>query len=180
MYGFPGGTCGKKDIRDTGSICVCQCRRYKRCRFDPWIRKIPWSRKWQPTLVFLPGKLHGQRSLLGYSPWGCKELDTTEQPSMQALTYNLDLKTRLTHICFRERKMRREYVSISSLSASHGKLCPPHRLLPQHAPPEPHPGKRRCPETQPSSLVDALPVWQDEWVFFSLWIVFSWHLLVTL
>ena len=40
--------------------------------------KIPWRRKWQPTSVFLPGESHGQRSLAGYSPWGCKELDTTE------------------------------------------------------------------------------------------------------
>ena len=39
--------------------------------FDPWIRKIPWGRKRQHTPVFLPGKLHGQRSLEGYSPWGC-------------------------------------------------------------------------------------------------------------
>ena len=39
-------------------------------RFDPWIGKIPWRRKWQPIPVFLPGKSHGQRSLVGYSPWG--------------------------------------------------------------------------------------------------------------
>ena len=43
-----------------------------------WVRKSPWSRKWQPTLVFLPGKLHGERSLAGYSSWGGKESDTTE------------------------------------------------------------------------------------------------------
>ena len=47
--------------------------------FDPWIWKIPWSRKWQPTSVFLPGRFHGQRSLGGYSPWSGKELDTAEQ-----------------------------------------------------------------------------------------------------
>ena len=40
----------------------------KRHRFNPWVRKTPWSRKWQPTPVFLPGKSHGQRSLAGYSP----------------------------------------------------------------------------------------------------------------
>ena len=45
---------------------------------DPWVRKIPWRRKWQPTPVFLPGEFHGQRSLVGYNPKGCKELDTTE------------------------------------------------------------------------------------------------------
>ena len=44
----------------------------------PWIRKIPWRRKWQPSPVFLPGKFHGQRSLVGYSPWGCKESDMTK------------------------------------------------------------------------------------------------------
>ena len=44
------------------------------------VGKIPWRRKWQPTPVFLPGKSHGQRFLLGYSPWGCKESDTTEPP----------------------------------------------------------------------------------------------------
>ena len=47
--------------------------------FDPCVGKIPWRRAWQPTPVFLPGKSHGQRSLVGYSPWGRKESDTTEQ-----------------------------------------------------------------------------------------------------
>jgi len=42
-------------------------------RVDPWVRMIPWRRKWQPTLVFLPEKSHGQRSLAGYSPKGHKE-----------------------------------------------------------------------------------------------------------
>ena len=52
---------------------TCQCRRNKRCQFDPWVRKIPWRRAWQPTPVFLPGEFHGQRSMAGYSPWGHKE-----------------------------------------------------------------------------------------------------------
>ena len=47
-------------------------------RFIPWARKIPWRRKWQPTPVFCLEKSHGQRSLVGYSPWGHKELDTAE------------------------------------------------------------------------------------------------------
>ena len=55
-----------------------QRRRHKRCGLHPWIRKIPWKRKWQPTPIFLPGKFHEQRSLVGYSPWGCKELGTVE------------------------------------------------------------------------------------------------------
>ena len=49
----------------------------KRCGFDPWVGKIPWRRKWQPTAVFLPGESHGQGSLVGYSPWDHKESDTT-------------------------------------------------------------------------------------------------------
>ena len=48
-----------------------QCRRHKRQRFYPWVEKITWGRKWQPTSVFLPEKSHGQRSLAGYSPKGC-------------------------------------------------------------------------------------------------------------
>ena len=48
-------------------------------RFNPWVGKIRWRREWQPTPVFLPGKFHGPRSLAGYSPWGHKESDRTEQ-----------------------------------------------------------------------------------------------------
>ena len=46
---------------------------------DPWVGKIPWRRKWQPTPIFFPGEFHGQRSLAGYSLWGGKESDTTER-----------------------------------------------------------------------------------------------------
>ena len=66
---------------------ICQCRRRRRHGFDPWVRKIPWSKKWQPIVVFLPGKSHGQRSLVGYSPWGCKESDMIEQLGMHARAY---------------------------------------------------------------------------------------------
>ena len=45
----------------------------QRCWFDPWVGKIPWKRKWQPTPVFLPGKSHGQRSLVGWGVWDHKE-----------------------------------------------------------------------------------------------------------
>ena len=75
LLNFPGGSV----IR----ICL-QCgrlRRRRRCKrqgFHPWVGKISWRRKWQPSLVFLLGKLHGQRSLEGYSPWDCKESDMTE------------------------------------------------------------------------------------------------------
>ena len=68
-------------IKQVMGICytaqgVClQCRRPG---FDPWVGKIPWRRKWQSTSVLLPGKSHGQRSLVGYSPWGRRESDKTE------------------------------------------------------------------------------------------------------
>ena len=62
-----------------GKESAYQCRSCRRCGFNLWVGKIPWSRKWQPTPVFLPGESHGQRSLMGYSPWGHKESDMTEQ-----------------------------------------------------------------------------------------------------
>ena len=64
----------------SGKESTCQCGRRERGRFDPWVRKIPLSRKWQHTPVYLLGKSHGQRSLVGYSPWGQKESHTTEAP----------------------------------------------------------------------------------------------------
>ena len=60
----------------SGKEFICQCRRLRRHRFDPGIRKIPWSRKRQPSPVFLPETYHEQRSLAGYSLWDHKELDT--------------------------------------------------------------------------------------------------------
>ena len=59
--------------------------------FDPWDRKLPWRRKWQPTPVFLPAESHGQRSLIGYSPLGHKESDTTERLVAQ-MVRNLIMK----------------------------------------------------------------------------------------
>ena len=61
---------------------ACQCRTHRSSGFNPWVRKILWRRKWQSTSVFLPGKSHGQESLV--SPWGHKELDMTEWLSTQA------------------------------------------------------------------------------------------------
>ena len=65
-------------LRARGRELACQSRRHKRHGSDPRIRKIPWRRAWQPGPAFLPGESHGQRSLVGYSPCGHKELDTTE------------------------------------------------------------------------------------------------------
>ena len=59
----------------SGKESICQCRRNRRCEFDPSNGKIPWSRNWLPTSVFVPGKFREQRSLMGYSSWGLKELE---------------------------------------------------------------------------------------------------------
>ena len=63
----------------------CQRRRRKRHRFDPWVGKIPWRRAWPPTPGFMPGEPHGRRRLVGYSPEGRTEPDTTEGLSTLAL-----------------------------------------------------------------------------------------------
>jgi len=59
--------------------------------FDLWVGKIPWRREWQPSPVFLPGEFHRQRSLADYSPWGCKELGTTEQLTRSLLPPKLQV-----------------------------------------------------------------------------------------
>ena len=69
---------GASPVAKWQRICL-QCRSHKRHQFDPWVRKIPWRRAWQLTPAFLPGGFQGQRSLVGYSPWGHKELDMTEE-----------------------------------------------------------------------------------------------------
>ena len=67
--GFPGGLGSKElaDAGDAGDMGLILC-----------IGKIPWRWAWQPTPLFLPGEFHGQRSLVGYSPWDRKESDRTE------------------------------------------------------------------------------------------------------
>ena len=67
---FSGGASGKEP--------ACQYRRHKRLGFNPWVRKIPWRRKWYPSPLFLPGESHGQRNLEGCSPRGHKESDSAE------------------------------------------------------------------------------------------------------
>ena len=71
LRGFPGSSNGKESALQCG-----------RPGFDPYVGTIPWRRAWQLTPVFLLGKFHGQRSLVGYSPWGRKESDTTERALM--------------------------------------------------------------------------------------------------
>ena len=68
--GFPGGSAGKESACNVGEPDSIS-----------GFGKIPWRRAWQPTLVFLPGESQEQRSLAGYSPWGRKESNMTEQLS---------------------------------------------------------------------------------------------------
>ena len=69
--GFPGGASGKE--------VACQCRRHNKRGFNPWVRKMPWRRAGQLTLIILPGEFHGL-----HSPWGHKKSDTTEGLSLSA------------------------------------------------------------------------------------------------
>ena len=69
IMSFPNGSVGKESTCNAGN---------RGDGFNSWVRKIPRGRKWQPTPVFLPGKSHRQRSCVGYSPPGCRKLDTTE------------------------------------------------------------------------------------------------------
>ena len=79
LYKKPGSKYSGASFVAQQKESTWQCRRR---RSDPWARKIPWRRKWQPTPVFLPGKSHRQRSLAGYSPWGHKgvEHDSMSKP----------------------------------------------------------------------------------------------------
>ena len=75
FLGFPGGSAGKESACNLGDLPG----------FDPWVGKIPWRRESLPTPVFWPGEVHGQRSLVGYSPRDCKESDMTEHLSLSLM-----------------------------------------------------------------------------------------------
>ena len=79
MSVFSGGSSGKES--------ACQCRSHRRCRFDPWVRKIPWRRKWQPTPVFLPENSMDRGAWWG-SVHGVAELDVTELLSMHTFKFH--------------------------------------------------------------------------------------------
>ena len=72
----------------SGKESACQWRRCRRCKFNLSVRKIPWSRKWQHAPVFLPRKFQGQTILVGYSPWSCKESNTTEHTHTHTHTHS--------------------------------------------------------------------------------------------
>ena len=85
---------------------ACQCRR---CGFNPWVSKIPWRMEWQPIPVLLPRESHGQRSLVGYSPRGCKrvrhDLVTKQQNNRTYLVYLFYLEKLL---CMGSQRVRQD------------------------------------------------------------------------
>ena len=107
LMGFPGGAVVNNPPANAGDI--------KRLGFDPWVRKIPCRRAWQPTPVFLPGECHGQRSLVGYSPWDSKESDTTEWLTLY-LSVSTMVPVKISFI------MSWEYVSTCILVESRGEI----------------------------------------------------------
>ena len=74
----------------SGRESVCQGRRH---RLDPWVGKISWRRKWQSTPVFLPGKSHGQRKLVGYCPWDRRESNNSVQLNNYHLNFHFSWRT---------------------------------------------------------------------------------------
>ena len=109
----------------SGKELTCQCRRYA---FNPWVRKIPWRRKGQPTPVFLLEKSHAQRSLVGYSPWGWKRIRHDVMTKQQLIAYDcflLPLKNVVK--CVRKAMPCLEYMKDIPvlLSASHIWLSQP-------------------------------------------------------
>ena len=88
----------------SGKESACQCKRRRRFGFDPWVGKIPWSSKWQPTPVFLPGKCHGQRSL-GVTVHGVAESQTLL--STHVLVFVIQASKRAGSAWWLNRKKRR-------------------------------------------------------------------------
>ena len=86
--GFPGGSEVKASACNAGDP-----------GFNPWVGKLPWRRTWQPTPVFLPGESHGERSLVGYSPWGPKEVDTTKRLHFHFLSLGRESLERTPRVC---------------------------------------------------------------------------------
>ena len=85
VTGFPGGSMAKNPPANSGDQGLGR-----------WVGKIPWRKKWQPTPVFLPGKSHGERSLVGYSAWGPKEW--TQQEEM-VIVLSTGMALRTIHLC---------------------------------------------------------------------------------
>ena len=123
MYNYYSHSTDEETEAEAESLWHMPQVQRKRCRFNPWVGKIPWRRTWQRTPVFLPGKFHGQKNLVGYSPWGHKELDTTEHthahtyPHTQGPTANIDGRERIKGLKWGSEKIgfvlkRREKVKL--------------------------------------------------------------------
>ena len=115
-------------------------------RFHPWVRKIPWRRKWLPAPVFLPGESHGQRILVGYSPWDCVQSDTTERLSL----VNSCISS-LKFWCLGVHVLLFSNLFSNLLTIACGILVSPSRIEPTHATVETqslnrdHRGSPQCP-----------------------------------
>ena len=122
---FPGGTSDKEP--------VSQCRRCRRLKFDSWVRKIPWRGAWQPTPIFLPGESQGQRSLVGYSLWGHKELDVTAETYMHTCLLGSEswclMQARwLSFPELRVQETRRQRETLSAWGTPHLAQCVSHKV----------------------------------------------------
>ena len=93
----------------SGKESACQSRN---CGFHPWVRKIPWRRKWQPTAVFLLGKSHGQRSLAGYSSWDRKRVG-----------HNWATEQQHTHMCVYIHLIHFNELAHTIMKAGESKIC---------------------------------------------------------
>ena len=121
--GLPGGGSSKEP--------TCLCRKHKRCRFNPWVEKIPWRRKWQPTPVLLTGESHRWRSLVGYRPWVHKELDMTEWLHFHFFTFCI-----FTELCehpnFTPYPFNSHSQNPSALGNHQSTICPYRYAYPRH------------------------------------------------
>ena len=93
--------------KNGGSDNKASCLQCGRPGFNPWVGEILWRRKWQPTLVLLPGKSRGQRSMVGYSPQGHKESDTTDRLHFTNINMFLHLKDILQSVWLKKKKKKK-------------------------------------------------------------------------
>ena len=82
-------TPGASQVAQCCKESACPCRRHRRCRFNPWIGKMPWRRKWQPIPVFFPGEARGQRTLMGCCPWGLTEATRLKRLSSSSSSWEI-------------------------------------------------------------------------------------------
>ena len=110
---FPGGASGKESTYQL-----------MRQRFDPWVGKIAWRRKWNPTSTFFPGEFHGQRSLAGYSQWGHKKSDMTQHlsnyPTFDWFVFERDLRHYLFQLY--HNKSKNTEAQVSNVTNCSGKV----------------------------------------------------------